>query len=89
MEPLTVLAFGKFLWDVANGIREWCKEAEDHPELIEPNEKHNHVLKKVAERVDESGIQIDKDAVMSLASEKIDEVVEAYHIKGIFKREGI
>jgi glycerol-3-phosphate responsive antiterminator len=85
MEPLTILAIGKFLWDVATDIREWCKEAEAHPDLVTGTEKHNHVLKKVAEKVESNGTMINKDEVIQLASGKIDEVVKAYHDNGIFK----
>jgi hypothetical protein len=89
MEPLTILAVGKFFWEVAQEIREWVKEAEEHPDLDTGYKKHSHVIRKAGQKVVEHPelMHLDNRDVMDILNPKIKEVVKGLKDSGALKGE--
>lgn len=87
MEPLTVLAVLKFGWEVAQGIRDWCKEAEDLHES--DYDKHDHVIKKAGaelqDKLQANGITVENRDIMDVLNPKIKEVVKGLKQSGGLK----
>jgi hypothetical protein len=89
MEPLTMLALGRFFWEVAQEIRHWVKEAEAHPEMDTGFKKHDYVLRKAGQKiVDNPTLQhVDNRDVMDMLNPKIEEVVKGLKESGALKGE--
>ncbi|MHA2067889.1 MAG: hypothetical protein ACXABY_26290 [Candidatus Thorarchaeota archaeon] len=89
MEPLTILAAGKFFWEVAQEIRKWVKEAEAHPDMDTGFKKHDYVLRKAGQKiVDNPSLQdVDNREIMDVLNPKIEEVVKGLKDSGALKGE--
>jgi hypothetical protein len=89
MEPLTILAILKFGWEVAGGIRGWCKEAEAHPDMDTGYKKHDYVIRKAGEQiVNHPDLKaINTRDIMDVLNPKIKEVVKGLKESGTLTKE--